>query len=198
VHRCRERRQTSPAEELQLVEQEGRTGPMLGGRGSDRGEQFHDVGLDVARVSNSGDCLHVDVEPPGAVLVHGKGEGAQHAERSLGRGTHSPTRAESTQRAVAEVCHQQRKVVILIALKDSGADPAMLAGHDVRLVEHDRLPDTAQSIEDKAARGLAGAKTLERNSEVLDLGVSPDQARRAGAGAGWVRVLVWVHVSNLI
>jgi hypothetical protein len=57
----------------------------------------------------------------------------------------------------------------------------MLARHDVRLVEHDCLPDTAQSIEDKAVRGLAGAKTLERNPEIFDLGVPPDQARRAGA-----------------
>ena len=106
---------------------------MFGGRRSDLGEQFHDVGLGIASVSDPSDCLHVDVEPPGAVLVRRKREGPQHAERPLDRGTYSPACAESTQRAVTEACHQQREVVILIALKDSGADPAMLAGHDVRL-----------------------------------------------------------------
>jgi hypothetical protein len=36
---------------------------------------------------------------------------------------------------MAEACHQQRKVVILIALHDAGADPAMLAGDHIRVVE---------------------------------------------------------------
>jgi hypothetical protein len=41
---------------------------------------------------------------------------------------------------MAEACHQQRKVVILIALHDAGADPAMLAGDHIRFVEKHCLP----------------------------------------------------------
>jgi hypothetical protein len=75
---------------------------------------------------------------------------------------------------VAKARHQQRKVVILIALKDSGANPAMLASYGVRLVEKHCLSDTTQSVQDKAPSGLTSAKTLERNPEILDLGIATD------------------------
>jgi hypothetical protein len=74
----------------------------------------------------------------------------------------------------------------------------MLAGNGVRLVEKDCFPDATQSVEDKAPGGLTGAKALERNPEVFDLAVAPDQTRRARASAGRVRVLVRVHASNAI
>jgi hypothetical protein len=99
---------------------------------------------------------------------------------------------------VAEACHQQRKVVILIALHDAGADPAVLTGDHIRFVEKDRLPDPTQPVQDEAPGGLAVTKPLERNPEISYLGVAPDQAWWARASAGRVRVLVRIHASKTV
>jgi hypothetical protein len=77
------------------------------------------------------------------MLIHRKREGSQHAQGPFDAGAHTLARAQSTQRSVAEACHQQRKVVILVALHNAGADPAMLAGDHIGFVEKDCLPDPA-------------------------------------------------------
>jgi hypothetical protein len=45
---------------------------------------------------------------------------------------------------------------------------------------------------------LAVTKALERNPELLDLGVAPDQTWWARASAGRIRVLVRIHASKTI
>jgi len=55
---------------------------------------------------------------------------------------------------------------MIVALKDTRADPTLLAGDDVSLIEHHCLPNTAQPAQDETTRGLTSAETRERNLEV--------------------------------
>ena len=74
----------------------------------------------------------------------------------------------------------------------------MLAGYDVRLVEKDCLPNAAQSVEDKASSGLAGANTFVRNLEIFDLGIPPDLTRAGVRPPSRLGVLVRIHCSKAV
>ena len=99
---------------------------------------------------------------------------------------------------MTESSHQQWKVVILIALENSGANPTTLASNRVSLVEKDCLSHPTQPVEDKAPSRLACAETPERHVEIRYLGISSDQTRRTCACARCVGILVWIHVTTLI
>ena len=98
---------------------------------------------------------------------------------------------------MTESGHQQRKVVVLIALKNTGANPTTLASHSVSLIEKDCLSHPTQPVEDKAPGRLARVETPERDIEIRHLGISSDQTRRTCTRARCVGVLVWIHVPSL-
>lgn len=95
---------------------------------------------------------------------------------------------------MAKTGHQQWQLVVLVALHDPRANPALLASHDVGFVEQDGLADAPQPVEDEASCESPRAKTLECNSEILELRISTGQERRPRSSPGRVWISVPIHV----
>jgi hypothetical protein len=94
---------------------------------------------------------------------------------------------------VAQTRHQQRQLVVLVALDDARADPPLLTGHDVGFVEQHGLADAAQPIEYGTPGELSGSKTLERHPEVIELRVPASQKRRPCSSSGCIWIRVPIH-----
>jgi hypothetical protein len=95
---------------------------------------------------------------------------------------------------MAKARHQQRQLVVLVAFHDARADPSLLTGDDVCLVEQHGLADAPQPVEDEAAGELSGAEALEGHAEVIELRVTAGQKRRPRSGPGRVWIRVPIHV----
>src|SRR5207244_4832239 len=128
--------------------------------------------------------------------IHGECERPQYTEGARDSTADPFPDAEAAQRAMAKAGHKQWKLVVLVALDDTGADPAMLARQHVGLVEEHGLADAAQAVEDEAARVLAGAQALEGQPEIVQLRVPSGQEWGSGAGFWGERVLVAAPVGE--
>ena len=95
---------------------------------------------------------------------------------------------------MAKPSHQQRQLIVLIAFNDPRADPALLASHDVGLVEQHGLAHATQPVKYEAARESPRSKTLERDSEILELRIPSGEKRWPRSSPGRIWIGVPIHV----
>ena len=164
----------------------------LGGCRPHRLREIDEIELDPARVRDTAGPFDAEADP-------------FDADRHLERGDRASARLTTS---VARSCHDRCFLATLASSKREGRgelfrggafrfephhQPVAGAGAPGEFAEQDGLADSAEPVEDDAARRQSARRPVDEDLEGVDVGVAPGEGGRTESGAGAVRVPSRIH-----